>query len=81
MGRQRRERGRGRQRAARVPGRAGNPGVESGLRFTRRTAIYGGVGVVFAASGFLLLAQGSITLAPVLLLIGFLGFFPLALVK
>ena len=58
-----------------------DPGADPGLRFTRRTATYGAGGVVFAASGLLLLAQGSITLAPVLLLIGFLGFFPLALVK
>jgi hypothetical protein len=34
-----------------------------------------------AGLGFALLAQGSINLAPVLLLIGFLVFFPMALVK
>jgi len=32
-------------------------------------------------AGFVLLAQGSISIAPVLLVIGFLVFFPLALVK
>lgn len=82
MGRQRKERGRSRQRAGRAPERVQNPGVvRSGLRFTRKTAIYGAGGLIFAGAGFLLLAQGSINLAPVLLLVGFLGFFPLALVK
>ena len=82
MGRQRRERERGRQRAARAPERVEKPRVvHSGLRFTWKTAIYGAGGVIFAGAGFLLLAEGSINLAPVLLLVGFLGLFPLALVK
>ena len=52
-----------------------------GLRFTMKTGVYGGVGLLSAGLGFVLLAQGSINLAPVLLLIGFLVFFPMALVK
>ena len=43
--------------------------------------MYGGAGLLSAVLGFILLAQGSINLAPVLLLIGFLVFFPLALVR
>lgn len=56
-------------------------GPDDGLRFTRWTGIFAGVGLVFAAAGFFLLSQGSINLAPVLLLIGFLGFFPLAVIR
>ena len=81
MGRQRRGRGERRRRTAASGGRGRRSRGESGLRFTRKTALYGAAGAIFAAVGFLLLAQGSINLAPVLLLIGFLGFFPLALVR
>lgn len=81
MSRRRRGRGRRRRQTTASGGRGRSPGGEPGLRFTRKTALYGAAGVIFAAAGFLLLAQGSINLAPVLLLIGFLGFFPLALVR
>ena len=54
---------------------------EVGLSLTRRTAVYGTAGVLSAGLGFFFLSQGSINLAPVLLLVGFLVFFPLALVK
>ena len=52
-----------------------------GLRFTLWTGVYGGVGLLSVGLGFFLLARGSINVAPVLLLVGFLIFFPLALVK
>lgn len=55
--------------------------AEGSLRFTVWTALFGGAGVITAALGFYLLAQESITIAPVLLLLAFLVFFPLALVK
>ncbi len=72
----------GRNRGAQV-GRtsAAKRGSGEGLRFTVWTAVYGGVGLLSAALGFILLSQGSINVAPVLLLMGFLIFFPLALVK
>jgi hypothetical protein len=38
-------------------------------------------GVLTVLLGFFLLAQGSMALAPFLLILGFLVFFPLALVK
>jgi hypothetical protein len=60
---------------------SGKGGGGDGLHFTVWTGVYGGVGLLSATLGFILLAQGSINLAPVLLLIGFLVFFPLALVK
>ncbi|MDE0395319.1 MAG: hypothetical protein OYK82_11110 [Gammaproteobacteria bacterium] len=81
MSRRRRRRGRRRRQTTASGGRGRSPEGERGLRFTRKTALYGAAGVIFAAAGFLLLAQGSINLAPVLLLIGFLGFLPLALVR
>lgn len=81
MSRRRSGRGRRRRQTTAPRGRGRSPGGEPGLRFTRKTALYGAAGVAFAAAGFVLLAQGSIDLAPVLLLIGFLGFFPLALVR
>lgn len=61
--------------------RTAGPGAEEGLGFTRWTGIFAAAGVAFAGAGFYLLAQGSINLAPVLLLIGFLGFFPLAVIR
>lgn len=82
MSRRRRGRGRRRGQTPASGGRGRRPKKgETGLRFTRKTALYGAAGAIFAAAGFLLLARGSINLAPVLLLIGFLGFFPLALVR
>jgi hypothetical protein len=45
------------------------------------TGIFGGAGLVVALTGFYLLAQGSIALAPALLAVAFLVLFPLALVK
>lgn len=56
-------------------------GDEEGLRFTRWTGIFAAAGTAFAGAGFYLLAQESINLAPVLLLIGFLVFFPLAVIR
>ena len=81
MSRRRRGPGRRRRQTAASGRRGRRPKGEPGLRFTRKTALYGAAGAIFAAAGFLLLARGSINLAPVLLLIGFLGFFPLALVR
>ncbi len=54
---------------------------DEGMRFSLRTGIYAALGLLFAGFGFVLLGHGSINLAPVLLLIGFFVFFPLALVK
>ena len=76
----RRQRQRNRKAEASRPPTEGGQGRD-GLRFTVRTGVYGGVGLLSAVLGFILLAQGSINLAPVLLLIGFLVFFPLALVR
>ena len=65
--------------ANRPPTEKGGGG--DGLHFTVWTGVYGGAGMLSVTLGFILLAQGAINLAPVLLLIGFFVFFPLALVK
>ena len=78
MNRRQRQRNR-KAEASRTPTEGGQG--RDGLRFTVWTGVYGGVGLLLAVLGFILLAQGSINLAPVLLLIGFLVFFPLALVR
>ncbi len=57
-----------------------DPSVDA-VPLTRATAIWGGIGLAIVVAGFALLAQGSIALAPTLLVIGFLVFFPMALVK
>ena len=77
MSQKRRERTR--DRAAPPPRTAA--GAREDAPFTRTGAIFGGLGLATVIAGFVLLAQGSISIAPVLLVIGFLVFFPLALVK
>jgi hypothetical protein len=57
------------------------PDAPSAPPLSRRTLIFGGAGALVALSGFYLLSQGSIALAPVLLAVAFLLLFPLALVK
>jgi hypothetical protein len=49
--------------------------------FTRWTAVFGGAAVATVLGGFLLLAGGSLTLAPVLLVVGFVVLIPIALVR
>ncbi len=63
------------------PARGGSRGLARGLRYTRWTAIWAGLGLVTAGLGFVLLAREAIGIAPFLLLAAFLVFFPLALFK
>jgi hypothetical protein len=51
------------------------------LRFTPLTGVLGGVGLLVIAAGFHLLNQGSINVAPVLLVVGYGVLIPLALIK
>ncbi len=50
------------------------------LRFSRKNGILGLAGLVVIVLGYALLAQGSITAAPLLLVLGYLVLLPLALV-
>ena len=50
------------------------------LRFSRKNGILGLAGLLVIVLGYALLAQGSITAAPLLLVLGYLVLLPLALV-
>jgi hypothetical protein len=43
--------------------------------------VFAGASLATVLAGFVLLGQGSLTLAPILLVVGFVGLIPLALVK
>ena len=49
------------------------------MGFTLRNAVFGGAGLLAVILGFVLLSQGSITLAPMLLLAGYGVLIPMAL--
>lgn len=51
------------------------------LRFTPLTGALGGGGLLLIAAGFHFLNQGSINLAPMLLVLGYGVLIPLALIK
>ena len=50
------------------------------LRFSRVNAILGAAGLLALVLGYLLLADGSITAAPLLLVLGYVVLVPLALI-
>lgn len=51
------------------------------LRFTKVNAILGAAGVASLAVGYTLLAQGSITAAPLLLVLGYVVLLPMAIIR
>ena len=51
------------------------------LKFTRVNAILGGAGLVSLTLGYWLLAQGSITAAPLLLVLGYVVLLPMAIIR
>lgn len=55
--------------------------AESTLRFSSSNAIFAGVGLITVILGYYLLAQGSITLAPLLLVLGYVVLLPLAIIR
>lgn len=67
------------RRAARGRGRNRRDDAGS-LRFSRKNGILGLAGLLVIVLGYALLAQGSITAAPLLLVLGYLVLLPLALV-
>lgn len=50
------------------------------LRFTRVNALLGAGGLLSLTLGYWLLAQGSITLAPILLVLAYVVLLPLAII-
>jgi hypothetical protein len=49
------------------------------VRFSKKNTIFFGIGLVSIVIGFILLATGDIVLAPILLVVGYLVFFPLGI--
>ena len=54
--------------------------ANASLRFSTVNLVLGGAGLAALALGYLLLARGSITLAPLLLVVGYVVLVPLALI-
>lgn len=81
MSRKRKDRGRPQPTTVAAPKGRETSAAGEGVTFTAWTWGFGGAGLVTALAGFFLLAQGSMTLAPILLVVGFLVFFPIALTK
>ena len=55
--------------------------VPSVLTFTRVNAVFGVAGLVALTAGYWLLGQGSITTAPLLLVLGYLVLLPIAIIR
>lgn len=49
------------------------------VKFSRKNTIFFGIGLILIVVGFILLAAGDIVFAPILLIIGYLVFFPLGI--
>lgn len=49
------------------------------VRMSKKNTLFFGIGLIFIAAGFILLRAGDIVLAPLLLVIGYLVFFPLGI--
>jgi hypothetical protein len=67
------------QRAKRQAKRARAERPLPRIRFGRRSQILFGAGVLSIAIGYIFLASGSITLAPILLVAGYCVFFPMGI--
>ncbi len=51
------------------------------LQFTRVNAMLGVAGIAALSAGYWLLAQGSITAAPLLLVLGYVVLLPMAIIR
>jgi hypothetical protein len=58
-----------------------DPPEAPALRFTTQNAVLGAAGVACLALGYWLLARGSITAAPILLVLAYVVLLPLAIIK
>jgi len=68
------------RKSEKTPARLQSPGRPT-LSFSRANAAWIGAGVVSIAIGFFLLAQGSETIAPVLLVLGYCVLLPIGIIK
>ena len=53
--------------------------VLTDVKFTKKNFLFFGAGLVSVVAGFILLSSGSIVLAPILLVIGYLVLFPIGI--
>ncbi len=56
-------------------------GSNAALQFTKVNAMLGGAGLLCLALGYYLLAQGSITAAPLLLVLAYVVLLPMAIIR
>ncbi len=49
------------------------------VRFSKKNTLFFGIGLILVIAGFVLLARGDIVVAPILLIVGYLVFFPLGI--
>ncbi len=70
----------GTRRGRETGGRGSGPPA-TGLPFRPLNAVVGGAALVVVVAGYVLLGQGSITAAPILLVLGYVILFPIALAK
>jgi hypothetical protein len=61
--------------------KTGKTEAQQALRFTRVNALFGLGGALSLTSGYWLLAQGSITAAPLLLVLGYVVLLPMAIIR
>jgi hypothetical protein len=54
-------------------------GTLATVKFSQKNLVFFGIGLLLVVVGFILLATGDIVLAPILLIIGYLVFFPLGI--
>lgn len=66
---------------AMTPNQQTNGEAEAPLRFTRVNAALGAAGLLSLIAGYWLLSQGSITAAPLLLVLGYVVLLPLAIIR
>ena len=53
--------------------------VLADVKFTKKNALFFGIGLILVVVGFILLGTGSTVLAPLFLVVGYLVFFPLGI--
>lgn len=53
--------------------------VLADIQITKKNSIFFGIGLILVILGFILLATGSIVLAPIFLVVGYIVFFPLGI--
>lgn len=53
--------------------------ILTSANFSKKNMLFFGIGLILVVVGFIMLAAGDIVLAPILLIVGYLVFFPLGI--